>query len=82
MPKKTFYITTPIYYPSGKPHVGHAFSTISADVLARYKALLGYDSFMVTGMDEHGQKIEEAARKAGMKPKAYVDKMGEIFLDL
>lgn len=82
MSDKKFYITTPIYYPSGKPHIGHAYSTIFADVICRYKALIGYDAFMQTGMDEHGQKIEEAARKVKLDPQTFVDKMGEVFLNL
>lgn len=82
MSSKKFYITTPIYYPSGKPHIGHAYSTIFADVICRYKALIGYDAFMQTGMDEHGQKIEEAAKKQNLDPQTFVDKMGKVFLDL
>lgn len=80
--KKTFYISTPIYYPSGKPHLGHAYSTIVADVLARYKKLFGYDVCFVTGTDEHGQKIEINAKKAGLTPKEYVDNISEIFVSL
>jgi methionyl-tRNA synthetase len=82
MQKKQFYITTPIYYPSGKPHIGHAYSTILADVICRYKALIGYDAFLQTGMDEHGQKIAEAAEKAGKKPQEFVNDISKIFLKL
>jgi methionyl-tRNA synthetase len=82
MKDKKFYVTTPIYYPSGKPHIGHAFTTIYADVLCRYKKLIGFDAFMLTGMDEHGQKIERAAKEANKSPKEYVDEMGKVFFDL
>lgn len=71
--KEKFYITTPIYYPSGYLHIGHTYSTVAADAIKRYKELQGYDVFFTTGSDEHGQKIEETAEKAGMKPKEYVD---------
>lgn len=73
--KKTFYITTPIYYPSGKLHIGNSYTTIACDVMARYKRLQGYDVFFLTGTDEHGLKIEKKAESLGMTPKAYVDKM-------
>lgn len=79
---KKFYITTPIYYPSGKPHIGHAYSTILADVFKRYKMLLGYDTFFMTGTDEHGKKIEDAAKKENMKPIEYVDRNVKVFIDL
>jgi methionyl-tRNA synthetase len=82
MNQKKFYITTPIYYPSGQPHIGHAYSTILADVICRYKTLIGYDAFMQTGMDEHGQKIAESAKKQGLEPQVFVDKMSKIFLKL
>ncbi|MQW22298.1 MULTISPECIES: methionine--tRNA ligase [unclassified Lactococcus] len=75
--KKTFYITTPIYYPSGKLHLGSTYTTIACDVLARYKRLMGYDTFYLTGLDEHGQKIQQRAEAAGMEPKAYLDPMAE-----
>src|SRR5699024_9381237 len=71
--KQTFYITTPIYYPNGKLHIGHAYSTVAGDAMARYKRLRGYDVMYLTGTDEHGQKIQQAAEKAGMTPQAYVD---------
>ncbi len=70
---KKYYITTPIYYPSGDFHVGTCYCTIMADILARYKRLRGYDVFFMTGTDEHGQKIEEKAKAKGMTPKEYVD---------
>ncbi|NMP37092.1 MAG: methionine--tRNA ligase [Clostridiales bacterium] len=73
MEKKTFYITTPIYYPSDKLHIGHGYTTVAADAEARYKRMCGYDVFFLTGTDEHGQKIEDKAKAAGVTPKAYVD---------
>ncbi len=73
--KQSFYITTPIYYPSGKLHIGNATTTIACDVLARYKRLMGYDVFYLTGLDEHGQKIQAKAEEAGISPQAYVDGM-------
>lgn len=73
--KQPFYITTPIYYPSGKLHIGNATTTIACDVLARYKRLMGYDVFYLTGLDEHGQKIQAKAEEAGISPQAYVDGM-------
>ena len=75
MSEKNFYITTPIYYPSGKLHIGSAYTTIACDVLARYKRLMGYDVFYLTGLDEHGQKIQQKAEEAGITPQAYVDGM-------
>ncbi len=72
MPEK-FYITTPIYYPSDKLHIGHAYCTVATDVLARYKRLRGYEVMFLTGTDEHGQKIEDKAREAGVTPQQYVD---------
>lgn len=71
--KPTFYITTPIYYPSDKLHIGHAYSTVAADVMARYKRLRGYDVRFLTGTDEHGQKIERKAKEKGVSPQQYVD---------
>ena len=73
--KKTFYITTPIYYPSGRFHIGTAYSTALADCIARYKKLRGYDTRFLTGLDEHGQKIEEIAKKQGKTPQEYVDEI-------
>ena len=73
MADKKFYITTPIYYPSDKLHIGHTYSTVQADTISRYKRLCGYDTFFLTGTDEHGQKIEDKAKEAGVTPKEYVD---------
>ena len=73
--KKTFYITTPIYYPSAKLHIGHTYCTVATDAMARYKRLQGYDVMFLTGTDEHGQKIETKAQEAGMPPQAFVDRI-------
>ena len=73
--KKTFYITTPIYYPSDKLHIGHTYCTVATDAIARYKRLCGYDVMFLTGTDEHGQKIEEKAKAAGVSPQEFVDKI-------
>ena len=73
MNRKTYYITTPIYYPSGKLHIGHSYTTVAADAMARYKRLQGYDVMFLTGTDEHGQKIQRVAAENGLSPKAYVD---------
>ncbi|GEK91642.1 methionine--tRNA ligase [Alkalibacterium kapii] len=75
--RKSFYITTPIYYPSGQLHIGNAYTTIACDVLARYKRLKGFDTFYLTGTDEHGQKIETKAHELNQTPKEYVDSMAE-----
>lgn len=77
--KKPFYITTPIYYPSGNPHIGHCYTTVACDSIARYKRMQGYDVMFLTGTDEHGQKIEEKAKDKGITPKQYVDEIVEIF---
>lgn len=74
---KKYYITTPIYYPSDNLHIGHTYTTVAADTLKRYKTLQGYDAFFVTGTDEHGQKIQDAAKKSGVSPKHYVDDIVE-----
>ena len=76
--KEKFYITTPIYYPSGKFHIGTAYTTVLTDTLRRYKELRGYDSYMLTGLDEHGQKIQTVAEKEGKEPQEYVDSMADI----
>jgi methionyl-tRNA synthetase len=73
--KKAFYVTTPIYYVNDVPHIGHAYTTVAADVLARYKRLEGYEVFFLTGTDEHGQKVERAAQERGVHPKAHCDEM-------
>lgn len=80
--KKTFYITTPIYYPSGNPHIGHCYTTVACDSIARYKRMQGFDVKFLTGTDEHGMKIEEKAAEKGVTPKAYVDEIAEIFKKL
>jgi len=81
VPEK-FYITTPIYYANGDPHIGHAYSTIAADTLARFNRFRGRDTFFLTGMDEHGAKNENAARAAGISPQEFVDQVAERFLRL
>ena len=73
MEKKRFYITTPIYYPSDKLHIGHTYCTVAADAMARYKRLTGCEVMFLTGTDEHGQKIEDKAREAGVNPQQFVD---------
>lgn len=80
--KKTFYITTPIYYPSGNLHIGHAYSTVAGDAMARYKRLRGYDVMYLTGTDEHGQKIQRKAQEKGMEPQDYVDEIVSGIQDL
>ena len=82
MEKKPFYITTPIYYPSGNPHIGHCYTTVACDSIARYKRMQGYDVMFLTGTDEHGQKIEQKAAEKGVTPKQYVDEVVEIFKKL
>ena len=79
---KNFYITTPIYYPSAKPHMGHAYSSIVADFFARFKKIQGYKVFFLTGTDEHGQKIQRAAKKKGMDPLSFCDEISKTFRDL
>ena len=76
---KKFYVTTPIYYASGKAHIGHVYSTVAADITARYKRMLGYDVMFTTGMDEHGQKAENSATKESKSPQNYVDFISEDF---
>lgn len=77
MSKGKFYITTPIYYPSDKLHIGHTYCTVATDAIARYKRMCGYDVMFLTGTDEHGQKIEEKAEAAGVTPKQFVDNIVE-----
>jgi methionyl-tRNA synthetase len=79
---KTYYITTPIYYVNDAPHIGHAYTTLACDVLARFKRLDGYDVHFLTGTDEHGQKVEKAADAAGVDPQAFTDKVSMNFRDL
>lgn len=78
----TFYITTPIYYVNDVPHIGHAYTTIAADVLARYSRLQGRETFFLTGLDEHGQKVQQAAAKAGIDPQAHCDRLAPTFKTL
>ena len=80
--KENFYITTPIYYPSGNPHIGHCYTTVACDSIARYKRMQGYDVMFLTGTDEHGLKIEQKAAERGITPKQYVDEIVEIFKGL
>ncbi|NMA38472.1 MAG: methionine--tRNA ligase, partial [Papillibacter sp.] len=82
MSKGTFYITTPIYYPSSKLHIGHTYCTVASDAMARYKRMQGYDVMFLTGTDEHGQKIEEKARAAGVAPQQFVDEIVAGIKDL
>src|SRR5580692_1016850 len=77
--KKTFYVTTPIYYVNDVPHIGHAYSTVGADALARFKRMDGYDVFFLTGTDEHGQKIAKTAKEKGLEPKQLADQVVERF---
>ena len=77
MIKKNFYITTPIYYPSGKPHMGHAYSSIVADVIARFKKIEGYRVYFLTGTDEHGLKIQREAEKNKKDPKVFCDEISK-----
>lgn len=79
---KTFYITTPIYYVNDVPHIGHAYTTIAADVLARYYRMAGRDTFFLTGLDEHGQKVQQAAAKAGIDPQTHCDRLAPQFQNL
>src|SRR5271163_3323283 len=80
--KQRYYVTTPIYYVNGAPHVGHAYTSIAADVMARFKRLDGYDVFFLTGTDEHGQKVEQAAAEAGIDPQSFTDRISATFRDM
>ncbi|MAM67589.1 MAG: methionine--tRNA ligase [Rhodospirillaceae bacterium] len=80
--QKTYYITTPIYYVNDAPHIGHAYTTLACDALARFKRLDGYDVFFLTGTDEHGQKVEKSAEAAGMDPQSFTDGVSQNFRDL
>ena len=77
MENKKFYITTPIYYPSGKFHIGTAYATTLADSINRYKKLQGYETYFLTGLDEHGQKVQTVAEKRGLTPQEHVDEMAD-----
>src|SRR5579862_2314673 len=79
---RRYYVTTPIYYVNGAPHIGHAYTSIAADVMARWKRLDGFDVFFLTGTDEHGQKVEQAARAAGVDPQSFTDKVSADFRDM
>ena len=79
---KTYYITTPIYYPSAKPHMGHAYSSIIADFFARLKRIQGFNVYFLTGTDEHGQKIQRAAEEKKMDPLLFCDEISKTFRDL
>src|ERR1700689_2846592 len=78
----TFYITTPIYYVNDRPHIGHAYTSVACDVLARFMRLSGVQVKFLTGTDEHGQKVEKSAGQAGETPKAFVDRVSQHFRDL
>ncbi|MDD5434719.1 MAG: class I tRNA ligase family protein, partial [Nitrospira sp.] len=80
--RKSRYITTPIYYVNDVPHIGHAYTTVAADVYARYQRMCGYDVMFLTGTDEHGQKVQEAAAKQNKDPKVYVDEIVVRFKEL
>src|SRR5438094_758737 len=77
-----FYITTPIYYVNARPHIGHAYTTIVCDAIARRKRMLGYDTYFLTGTDEHGQKIERSATAAGKTPKQFADEVSSLYRQL
>ena len=79
---KRFYLTTPLYYPNARPHVGSAYTTIVCDVIARYKRMCGYDVAFLTGTDEHGEKLERAAIAAGISPSEFVAEKRQLFVDL
>lgn len=82
MSEKPYYITTPIYYPSGNPHIGHCYTTVACDSIARYRRMQGYDVMFLTGTDEHGLKIEQKAAEKGVTPKEYVDEVVKTFKSL
>jgi methionyl-tRNA synthetase len=79
---RRYYVTTPIYYVNGAPHIGHAYTSVAADVMARWKRLDGFDVFFLTGTDEHGQKVEKAAADAGVDPQTFVDRISADFRDM
>ena len=80
--QKTYYVTTPIYYVNDSPHIGHAYTTLACDVLARFKRLDGYRVKFLTGTDEHGQKVEKAAELAGVDPQSFTDEVSQRFRTL
>ena len=79
---RSYYITTPIYYVNDNPHIGHAYTTLACDVMARFKRLDGYDVMFLTGTDEHGQKVEKSAHDAGVEPQIFTDRVSQRFRDL
>ena len=79
---KSYYVTTPIYYVNDAPHIGHAYTTLACDVLARFKRLDGYDVHFLTGTDEHGQKVQKSAQAFGLSPQKFTDKVSQNFRDL
>ena len=82
MSPPSYYITTPIYYVNDVPHIGHAYTTLACDVMARFKRLDGYNVLFLTGTDEHGQKVEIAAGKSGIEPQLFTDQVSQNFRDL
>ena len=82
MTQKTYYVTTPIYYVNDRPHIGHAYTTLAADVMARFKRLDGYDVHFLTGTDEHGQKIQRSAEAKGVTPQQFTDEVSAVFREL
>ena len=80
--RQKFYITTPIYYVNARPHIGHAYTTLVCDAIARRKRMLGFDTYFLTGTDEHGQKIERSAVAAGKTPKQFADEVSDLFRSL
>jgi methionyl-tRNA synthetase len=82
MPGKTYYVTTPIYYVNDSPHIGHAYTSLACDVLARYMRLDGYKVHFLTGTDEHGQKVEKSAKAAGKNPQTFTDEVSQRFGNL
>ena len=82
MSSPNYYITTPIYYVNDKPHIGHAYCTVLSDTLARYAELAGKKTYFLTGTDEHGQKVQDAAERRGLSPQAHVDELHQSFKHL
>ncbi len=79
---RPFYVTTPIYYVNARPHLGHAYTTIVADVATRFNTMRGSEAYFLTGTDEHGDKVVRAAKKENMTPRVYVDTISQLFRDL
>ena len=80
--KPRYYVTTPIYYVNDSPHIGHAYTTLACDVLARFMRLDGYDVYFLTGTDEHGEKVQRSAKEAGIDPQTFTDRVSQNFRDL